>query len=130
MKKTKIEEFDKEFTSSEINRNRALIKSEKISALNFALDLKNSNGGMMDLQFFIQNEIIKNKFNNDEIGKSFEDTLRIVSKTNELIKSNQRILNKNYERIFKMILILQVLSGKRGFTIDKSFNSKFVRKNF
>lgn len=128
--KTKIEEFNEEVISSEIKRNRSLIKSGKISFSNSSLDLKNSNGGLMDLQFLIQNEILRNKFIPLVVGKSFNEALQTLAKSNKILKSYQKIIKKNYEQIFKMILVHQLLTGKRGFTIDRNFNSKFVKKIF
>jgi len=130
LKKSRIQTMDKNYIASEIRKNRINIKSGKISELNSSIDLKNSNGGLMDLQFFIQYNILTNNFTQQLTGKTFSQTLNLLSRSIPQLKLYRKTLRSNYIQLLKMILIQQVLTGKRGFLIDRNFESKFVRKIF
>jgi len=128
--KSRIQTMDKNYIASEIRKNRINIKSGKISELNSSIDLKNSNGGLMDLQFFIQYNILTNNFTQQLTGKTFSQTLTLLSRSIPQLKLYRKTLKSNYIQLLKMILIQQVLTGKRGFLIDRNFESKLVRKIF
>lgn len=128
--KSRILMMDKNFIASEIKRNRINIKSQKVAVSGKEIDLKNGNGGLMDLQFLVQYEILINGFNQNLIGNNFFELTTKLSKSESNLRSNYKILSSNYLKLFKMILIQQVLTGRRSFVLDKSFNSKFIRKAF
>jgi glutamate-ammonia-ligase adenylyltransferase len=124
----RLKNLDEKFIAVEIKKNRLNIKSQKISSLSSSLDIKNSNGGLMDLQFFIHHKILRHNFKEQTIGRNFVDALSLLSKKDETLKKYKTTLSKNYQKLFKLILILQVLTGKRGFVLEKNFDSKFVKK--
>lgn len=127
---TRIQLIDKNFIASEIRKNRHNIKSQKVVVSGQSIDLKKGNGGLMDLQFWVQYEILINGFKQNLIGINFTDLITKLSKSESNLRSDYKILKTNYFKLFEMIIIQQVLTGRRSFVVDKGFDSKFIRKAF
>jgi glutamate-ammonia-ligase adenylyltransferase len=126
----KISMLDKDFVALEIKRNKDLIKKDKIQIEPDEIDLKNSSGGLMDIQFFIQYLILKNPTKFFMNGRSNNELLVLASKNLKEFSSSLKILQKHYLLIRKLILYQQVLSGKRSFILSKKVNLKILDKIF
>ncbi|MEJ5304570.1 MAG: DUF294 nucleotidyltransferase-like domain-containing protein [Ignavibacteria bacterium] len=126
----KISMLDKDFVALEIKRNKDLIKKDKIQIEPDEIDLKNSSGGLMDIQFFIQYLILKNPTKFFMNGRSNNELLVLASKNLKEFSSSLKILRKHYLLIRKLILYQQVLSGKRSFILSKKVNLKILDKIF
>jgi len=128
--KNKINSLDKSFIASEIKKNRTAIKKEKIQINSDEIDLKNSPGGLMDIQFSIQYLILNNSDKYFGTESSTDKMIKIFSKELDEFRNSFEIIKKNYELIKSLILHLQVITGRKGFIIDSQTHSKFLEKIF
>ncbi|MCX8057394.1 MAG: DUF294 nucleotidyltransferase-like domain-containing protein, partial [Ignavibacteria bacterium] len=80
-----IRNFSFQTIAMEIKKNRQNIKSSKISFEQNSIDLKNSSGALMDLQFLLQYKILINSFNEKFIGKNFKATIEQLSKSDKIL---------------------------------------------
>ncbi len=125
---TRVKQFDKKFVAAEIKKNRTNIKSSKITSISSGIDLKNSSGGLMDLQFMLQYQILLSGFDSKIIGNTFNDSLKFLKSNENLNRTYLKQLQLNYQKLMESILIKQTLTGKKSFIIDKNFDSKYFRR--
>ena len=125
--KEKIKTFDENFIATEIKRNKELIRKEKIQTEQYEIDLKNSPGGLMDIQFSIQYLMLKNPEKFFVTGLNTKSILEFLGNNSKELKSSLKLIQKNCDSIRNLILHCQVLTGKRSFILSKDFNSKFLK---
>lgn len=124
---TKIKELDLHFIAFEIKKNKNLIRQSKIQSSKDLIDLKNSNGGLLDLQFMQQFLILTDQENfQNYTGKSFIDFCNDFSNRKKEFKKIFNRLSKNFEKIFSFILLNQIISGSKGHILNTNLDSKFV----
>ncbi len=126
----RIKKFEENYIAIEIKRNKELIRREKIQLSLNEIDLKNSPGGILDIQFLIQFLLLKNPEILYKTGSSTSTQLQFLSKKFSDQSSLFKLLLKNYQLILKLILNQQVLSGKKGFILKRDFSSKHLEKIF
>lgn len=126
----KIKNLEENYIASEIKRNKELIRREKIQLSLNEIDLKNSPGGIMDIQFLVQFLMLKNPEKFFRTGSSTSKLLQFLSKKISDQSSLFKSLLKNYQSILKLILMQQVLSGKKGFIIKKDLRLNYIEKIF
>ncbi len=128
--KERIKNLESNYIASEIKRNKDLIRKEKIQLETDEIDLKNSPGGTMDIQFLTQFFILTNPDEFFRTGLSTAQLLKLLSKKNPDKSFLFNLLFKNYQLLTSFILDRQVLSGKKSFVIKKDLHSNYLTKNF
>lgn len=127
--RSKINELKSDVIANEIKKNKSLIRQNKIQAGRDFLDLKNSSGGLLDLQFTQQYLTLIDKSNfQNFIGKSFSQFCSDYSRFNKNYKPMLKKLSKNFNQIFTFILLNQIITGTKGHILSRNFNSKFVKQ--
>ena len=128
--KFKIGSLNKNLIASEIKKNKELIRRQKIQTNADDIDLKNSNGGLMDIQFTIQYLMIKEPEKYFITGKNTQEIIRLFSREFDEFKASFKLIQKNYEMMKSFILYQQILFGGKGFLLNNKIRSRFLEKIF
>ncbi len=127
--RSKVIELKSDYIANEIKKNKTLIRQNKIHAGRDFLDLKNSTGGLLDLQFTQQYLTLINKTNfQNFIARSFIQFCSDYSRFNKNYRTRLEQLSRNFYQIFTFILLNQIITGTKGHILSRNFNSKFVNQ--
>jgi hypothetical protein len=128
--KFKIGSLSKNLIASEIKKNKELIRRQKIQTNADEIDLKDSNGGLMDIQFTIQFLMMKEPEKYFITGKNTQEIIRLFSREFDEFKASFKLIQKNYEMMKSLILYQQILFGGKGFLLNNKTRSRFLEKIF
>lgn len=109
----KLAQFEEQILSDEINSNLQKIKSSSISPSKDSIDLKITNGGILDLQFLIQFLVLTHTKQVIQSDSTLEQLIIKLKKIKALTVESGRHLLKNYNILRSLVLFGQLTSDRK-----------------
>ncbi|MCX8009777.1 MAG: hypothetical protein N3A61_01365, partial [Ignavibacteria bacterium] len=125
----KLSEFRSTKLLEEIQHNLKIIKRESISPTEKSLNLKLTEGGIIDLQFLTQFLILQKSFSK---FKLIHANLRNGILTKSAVKKDEiKILSENYSFLIDLVFFSQIaFNRKNPIIVSSEFEEYLIKKFF